>query len=876
MKPIDPNNLRAADSETYRFRPGLSAPPLVCGSVAEIRGGEIVGELLTPVEWINRLRQYLVEGRHIAFANAAYDLCVAAEHDHTLLVLIFWALDRGLIIDTLIVEALHAIWHGHLGKEENGSPLRDSEGEVRKRYSLDIVTKLVLGRTNAKEDDDFRESYALLAPFPMPTWPPKARKYPVDDASNTLEVAIAQLYGVKGKHDWVEVPPIPNVSRGMTICRHCKGELTMSWPAATDRCDAAPLIEHQNLDDVAAQVDADFCFKLGAAHSFRTDPVRVAALAEEVEKKHAEFVKRFQSKKWIRENGSEDQAAVKRAIALAYGAKGTCPRCAGGCPCRKCDATGSYKGMMCPDCEGAKILVGKVQQWKQEPCRGHKVNGRYPGCTLASDCRCKGTGFITVPGSATTCKNVYDSDDNTVEFGCDGTGLDLGTAPLLPRTKNKEHPRRLGGIATDRDTCMESGDDDISDYGENEFEKSRSTYLPYLRTGLTGPLKYSPNVIVATGRGSIEDSPLHQMPRAGKERKCIRARGAWCGVPIEYILGSTDYEAGELCTLSQFTYWLFGYSQMRDAINRSGKPGILHSDLASEVLGISLDEFLVRLKSKNQQAIDFRQMCKPINFGVPGRMGVPKLVLTSRKKNAGFTPCEFGPARNEGVPGYWGVRFCVLAGVTKRCGEQKILKWKGQDCAPVCKACCKVVDEILLPAYDRKYPEIRKDYFRWCDKMMDDHLPAPTAIWDPEAGKPRIVRERMCESPSEFSNNGFQSLLATIGKHAFCRATRECYLGVKPDGSPSPLYGSRLPIYLHDEPLSELRLDSFQQAGPRIAEIMVASGKLLAPDVVWKAETAAAFWWDKKMEPEYDKQTGLLMPWGPIPEEHQHRFRAAA
>src|SRR5262249_39119321 len=160
----------------------------------------------------------------------------------------------------------------------------------------------------------------------------------------------------------------------------------------------------------------------------------------------------------------EDQAKVKKAIAEAYGARGTCPRCAGGCPCRRCGATGIDRGGPCRDCLGAKVLVGKVQQWKRKECRGVKWKNRDQGCSRDANCRCGGAGFITVAGSAVTCKNVYDESDNTLELGCDGTGLDLSTAPLMPRTVNKEHPRRLGGVATDRDTAMESGDDEVADY----------------------------------------------------------------------------------------------------------------------------------------------------------------------------------------------------------------------------------------------------------------------------------------------------------------------------------------------------------------------------------------------------------------------------
>lgn len=787
-------DLRALDTETYLFRPGEAAPKIVCASTAHFDGDQAVGALVTGGAALDVFGE-LIRSSKVAFANAAYDLACAAQADPSLWPVIFRALAEGRVHDVLIAEALHAIYNGTLGEDpRTGGDLRSpSTGKVSKRYSLEIVCDLVLDRRDAKKNDAFRKSYALLDGIEPERWPEVARTYAVEDAVNTLEVAAAQIKS------------------------------------------------HKNLENLPAQVEAAFALHLGAAHGLRVDPEKLDKLAAEVEEKHAKAVTRFQKFGWVRENGTEDQAAVKRAVALAYGVTGTCERCGGS---------------------------GRVQTHEVVPCRGEKQRGRYRGCPGAGCSVCSGLGSFRRVKGDTTCKNVHDEEDELVEEGCDGTGLDLSTVPMLPRTINKEHPFRFGGVSTDRDALMESGSDELSDYGENEFEKSRSTYIPYLRSGVRRPLTYSSNVIVNTGRGSYEGSPLHQMPRNGGERECIRARGAWCDYPFEMVLGSTDYEAGELCCLFQFCYWLFGYSRGRDAINASGKPGILHSDLASQVLGISLDEFLVRLKAKDKLAVDARQASKPYNFGKPARMGSPKIVLTNRKKSTGFTGCERGPAVNKkGEPGYWGIRFCVLLGGKKTCGDVKIMEWKRRSCAPVCKACTEIVEHVLGPAYFTKYPEI-KDYFHWASKMIDrakkegrSHVLAPCAVWNEEEGAPKIIRERgiLLEDYSALCNNAFQGMLSDITKRAYVAATRECYLGTKPDGSPSPLYGCRLPLVHHDEPLSELLLDTAHLSGPRIAEIMVEEGKKVAPDVVWRAETALAFWWSKSMESTYEGE--MLVPW---------------
>lgn len=853
---IDLSRIRSLDTETPKFRPGEAAPRIVCASTARVEDGKIVGELLTRAQARAIFRSYLEAGYLVMFAHAAYDLCVFAEEDPTLLPLIFRAMRLGKVYDILISQGLDAIYGGHHGQNPDGSDLRKSTGEVTRRYSLDVVHKLVTGRSDAKKNDVWRKSYGILEHIPFDRWPVEAKIYPIEDASNTFEDGVYQMSGVPQQHAWVEMPAIPAITPGLpvipgrTACRYCDGDLALA--ASTPFCERAPRVPNRNADNHVAQVRASVALALGAAHGLRTDPEKVEKLTGEAQAKNKIAVERFQKKGWIREDGTGDQAAVKRDVALAYGATGKCARCEGG---------------------------GKVRKPKWVECRGEKVKGRYKNCVFAtapapertSACLlCFGAGQVQQYGNPVTCKNEFDANDVMMEEGCDGTGLDLNTARLLPRTDK-------GGVGTDRDTLMESGNDDLSDYGENEHEKTLSTFIPYLLSGTRRPLLISANVLLASGRCSYEGCPIHQFPRDGHERECIRARGAWCNCPVEHVLGSTDYSAGELCTLGQFTYWLFGYSQMREAINESGDPGILHSALAAQVLGLSLDEFLVRLKAKDKFAILIRQSSKPMNFGKPAAMGAPKIVWTNRKKNAGFTVCEGGPAQNrKGEPGYWGIRFCITVGGKKSCGDEKITEWKKQPTVPVCKACCDVVENVLTPAYFLRFPEIR-DYHEWGKRMIKQKKPAPSVIWDQEAQQPRIIRERgfldWDKSLSALLNNGFQSMLADIGKDAFTTATEECYTGVKEDGSPSPLGGSRLPVFIHDEPLSELILDTAHLSGPRIAEIMIASGKKMAPDVVWKAETALAFFWSKSMEPTYDANNKLI-PWGPIPEYLQARLAA--
>lgn len=845
----DPKTFRAFDLETIKIARGRLAPKIVCGSVAEVVGSRIVGKLLAPDEILEVVRAWLLDDNiTLVGMNIAFDLACLAAADDSILELIFRAFDDGRIYDIAVAMQLDAIAGGHLGfdprqRKPDGAfvEIKDPTTNKRARYNLNVCVDLVLGRTDAKINDVFRTSYGLLIDLPLGLWPATAQQYPVDDAENTLEVALKQLAGWKrGVVDDYEGPV-------------------------------------RNLVNLQEQVEAAFCLHLGSCWGLLTDRPRVEALTEAVEEKHRKLVERFQKLGWVRspcaqqcgscseckEAGKENTVAIKRAIAAAYGASGACPRCEGS---------------------------GKVTPIKQKDCRGEKLKesrngkrkGSYEGCLGASCATCEGHGVLNYEGDETTCR--------AQDGGCDGTGYDLTTAPMLPRTDK-------GGVKTDRDASMESGDDDIYAYSDNAFEKIRLTYVPYLRTGVERPIKYSPNVLVATGRCSYEGSPVHQFARKGLTddsgnpiifqgyslgtRECICARPG-C------VLCSTDYSSGELCTLAQVCLWTVGNSRMADIINQTRDPGSLHTYLGSKMLGLDFEEMKKRVKAKDRQAKDFRQASKSANFGYPGGLGSPTLVIQNRRLAAGTTMLPSG----QEIPG---IRFCVLLDGQKQCGVEKITKWGKRDITPACKRCIEVAEELLKPAFFDTYPEVR-EYLDWVSaKLEDADGVAEQVVWNPDAGKVQIVRRRGNCTLTSGANSMFQGLLADIGKRAFSTMTREAYMGVRYDdiekdemimflgservphvvkrdtkhpvreATPSPLAGSRFPLFIHDEPLAELPEHTAHLAGPRIAEIMIASGKHYAPDVYWWAEPALSRVMSKDAEPVWEEVDGVktLRVWEP-------------
>lgn len=730
---FDTEKFVAFDLETHLIEPGRLTPKIVCGSSATWLdcgdGPATEGELHGYHHALEFARGVLASDKIIVGANVVYDFGCLVAADPSFLPLVFKAYEEGRVYDVQLAQALHAIAEGNLYADPlTGKPLQG-------RYSLDRCVDFVLGRQNAKANDDWRLRYAELDGVPFSEWPPEALQYPVDDAVNTLEVALAQVLGGGGG-----VTPGP----------------------------------HRNLCELSAQAETAWALHLGAIWGVRTDPERVQTLRKKTETEHKVFVERFQKLGFFKEDEKtgelkEDRAAVKQAVILAYG---------GGSACEWC-ATGPSPG---------KVLSEKS---------GKPVN----------------------------CKD------------CSGTGLDPGPTPRTP----------TGGVCADRDAKIESGDPDLAALGDNEPEKVRDTYLPFLETGVERPITLRPNVMVATLRTSY-DGLIQLLPREGDVRGCFVARPG-------RVFCSVDYAALELCTLAQVCYWILGRSQMMETINATGDPGALHTALAAGMAGVTPEAMQGALKdpARKDEAKRYRQAAKALNFGLPGGMGAAKLVLAKRKKSEGFTVCEGGPNRNsEGQEGYYGVRFCVLLGGAKSCGSVKVTEWRRRSTPPICRACVELVDSELRPAWFRQWPEIQL-YFDWVSNRVEfggGEFPFFTTDGAVRGG---------CDFTNG-ANNGFQSLAGIGAKAALRAVARECYLGVTKTGEPSPLRGGRPIFFLHDEIFSELIETTASDAAIRKAKLMVTTMREVAcPDVCVSAEPALMRHWDKRAEPAY--RDGILVPW---------------
>lgn len=874
------------DLETHRLQPGIKAPKAVVLSASWFEPGpKITGHIpgtdskSNIEEGLKLFEELLADERKVIIgANfPQFDLLVlaveAAKKGKDLMPQIYKMLEQGRLFDIQIAQALNDIATGHLGLDpRTNSRIINPETGRQGRYSLPYCVDINLGRKDAKANAQYKENYADLENVPFSFWPPEATQYPVDDTNNTHETALAQtghIPKLSPQHNWGKDG----------ACIDC-GSTRLSAQCFVRR-------PHYNLHDLSNQVWTAFAMHMGAARGFRVNQAAVDVVERYAKRKRDANIGPFIDAGIIRrEEGSVDEAVLKRMVALAYGAREKCPVCYG---------TGKVpspeqKQLRCPDCKG------RCQPWK--------AGGKIKDPTVAWCKTCDTTGKVPHPNPKMIGCVSFDENGEKVKT-CDGTGLLL--TEDVPRS-DKE------GVGKGRDPLHESGDEFLMSYGDFlEDAKDLKDYIPYLRearvfdektfTYKDIPLTLSPNVVLETGRTSYNgyiqlfkrkpgfweehaDGTKEYIPSL---RECIEARPG-------YYLASIDYDSGELVTHAQSCIWITGHSKLAEALNKGLK---VHNLLGSSMIGLDYELFNIRLKEKDKQCKDARQAAKPGNFGYLGGMGPVKMVLQQRQQGPD-TPCENGPNwiqdpdnPNKKVRGYKGLRFCVLMDGAGTCGEKKTTVWRDQSIKPTCVHCieCSV---RLRKLWLKQWPE-NHEYFSFINNCMDfgqtitgemlDRWPWLKDVYYPgqQLNPGQIMQHHSgrIRGGTEYTSaaNGFtQGLLGDLAKAAVRRVSRECYDRTyrvpgfahanskksKYAGCQSPLYGSHIIAFQHDELIPELLIDNAHDAAHRIAEIMVEEEMYYCPDMVnaCKAPPALMRSWQKGAEPVYDS-SGKLIPWEP-------------
>lgn len=368
------------DTETHLIQPGLIAPPIVCASVAKGANGQI----LDKTQALEVLEKLLDTSAIIIGANIPYDMLVmamyAARQGVNLLPRIFDKYNREEVYDIQIAEQLHALAEGHLGvNPRTHAPLKSPSTGKPAHYSLEVVTDLVLGRANAKVNDRWRLSYALLEDMPISEWPDDARTYPIDDAINTIDCAIGQTAPAQGSNSY------PSGGTG-------------SWPMGyTKSADGRPM-RNRNLHDLSRQCYTAWCLHLGAAWGFNVDPAEIEKVKATTQAAKLAGQKSFLDLGLLKEVKVKGELLVKKhtinfktMIADAYGCKGVCRTCdglgtvPGATPCPKtkhkedgciiCHGFG-FKPKTCKGCDGTSYDLDSAPLPRTE--KGGIAGGRDP------------------------------------------------------------------------------------------------------------------------------------------------------------------------------------------------------------------------------------------------------------------------------------------------------------------------------------------------------------------------------------------------------------------------------------------------------------------------------------------------------------------
>lgn len=331
-------------------------------------------------------------------------------------------------------------------------------------------------------------------------------------------------------------------------------------------------------------------------------------------------------------------------------------------------------------------------------------------------------------------------------------------------------------------------------------QKLLSTYIPPLEQGAKYPINARYRPLVETGRASCSSPNLMNLPKEPGVRECYVPRPG-------FVFCSVDYEALELHTLAQACITLVGHSKLADALNSGTDP---HLALACEHLlsGVSYEEGKsIRKDEKHpryKEVVHARNVSKAANFGLPGGLGIAKLV-----------------------------QFCKSSGI-------EITETQARD---------------LKQAWLRQWPEMR-DYFRMIsnaleyDEEGEEFAQVEQLVTSRVRGKTRYTAA---------CNSYFQGLAADLAKEACYKVAKACYVR----GENDVLFGSRSVVFIHDEIIMEHPEDTAHERAFEQVRIMVDAGKPFCPDVPLKAEPALMRYWTKDAIDVYKE--GRLVPWGDSP-----------
>lgn len=382
-----------------------------------------------------------------------------------------------------------------------------------------------------------------------------------------------------------------------------------------------------------------------------------------------------------------------------------------------------------------------------------------------------------VPGAADTKKAQKAMRDACAEEGIE---------PLLTPG---------GAISLGAEACDRVDDELIAAY--SDFQTGRKVVtndVAMLRdaTGICHP-QYD---MTATGRTTCSGPNIQALRKKEGIRECF--------VPSEgCVFIQCDYPSLELFTRAEWCMRVFGFSQLGVTLN-AGKDA--HLQVAAGLLNLTYDEALAQKGTEEVQKA--RQAAKAINFGLPGGLGITKLIRYAKN--------------NYGV----------------------------------------VLTEEQAKSYKRSWLEVQREVKSFFDLASD--------LCNNESGlggetSPFTGQQTRKKRYSELCNERFQRLGADCAKRAMWLIAKACY--AEPG---SPLYGSHPIAFVHDEIICETPKEGAAGAARELARLMKEGANEflkhvpMRDDKGWplRLEPCIMTCWSKKAKPTYNEQ-GELIPWEP-------------
>lgn len=332
---FNPKEWYAVDTETTLIPDSGATPKLVCTSIYRDSNSALKDRKSSVELW-----QWILKSEtKVVFCNAPFDMLVARrllleETGEDVTGLIIEKYMRQEVVDVAIWQQLDALARGNLGKNPlTGKPTY---------YSLSDITSMVLGRDDAKANDEWRLQYEDLLPIPIEYWPEAATTYPIDDVRNTWEI----------------------------FAKQCEG--------------------HRNGHDLHNQCFADMALNIGAQVGLSVDVVAIDKLEADTTRHREGILPDLIGMGFYSVNKKGEakakKAAIKREVAQAFGVTGECSLCKGTTKVPSTTKEGEVKYKKHVACKGAGC--------EHAECFGGQTYQGKKGCTL-----CSATGLDLQSGS---------------------------------------------------------------------------------------------------------------------------------------------------------------------------------------------------------------------------------------------------------------------------------------------------------------------------------------------------------------------------------------------------------------------------------------------------------------------------------------------